>query len=207
MLISVVPIPVLSGLSRGMNGVVVTKNRKAKSAARNAAKALGVSYSAALQMQAGGQQGGGSARSALSDAVTSALDGLEYTPVDEVFSVELMDVWLELPGAGNLSEPEVHDVVWDQDTLITDVAEVFEGGTSAVSGSCIADVWVDGVMAKGDVAAWSGPGVVVVLDADLTAHDSEVSLSEPVRVQFEFTAIVDGVSVEDFTLLGAGLPD
>jgi hypothetical protein len=93
------------------------------------------------------------------------------------------------------------------ETVIVDVVDDYEEGTTASNVQAEIELHVDGVMAKSDAIAAEGSGLVEILDNDFNRHDALVSVIAgiPAQVDFEAIATPEVESVEDLRLVGGTL--
>lgn len=180
----------------------MTKAKKAKQAARILKATLGLPYTAARRQALASGGGNGyffpSIESLLMPYVKDICDDLVETAVDSLGDVEPVDV----PG---LTEAEVRDLVVDLSTIDVQVVEEYEGGTEACSVFAVAELFIDGLMMKGEATMSADAGLVDVIEFDFNLHYSLVAVRQKQMIQLEFNAIAtpDAESVEDFGFVGA----
>jgi len=79
------------------------------------------------------------------------------------------------PPARDVIDPAIDTVEIDKDALLYEVVEEFDGGTTAVSGSCLAGVRTKGLMLKGVATRWAAVGVLTITDSDVDFQRAEVA--------------------------------
>lgn len=204
--------------------MTMTKNKKAKLAARAYSQATGVSYVAAQRLTGGGSGGpvgpqgpdGDGAEwddwegfepmslpELLAGAPQGACDRLIGDDIGEPGSDQLLT--LNTDFIRGVSEPTVHQ--FEMSDLATDiqVQEEYEGGTLACTVVTTGTLIVHALMAKGDAVMAQEAGQVEVVDPDFNRHYAAVTFE--VDAEATFMAIVNPEyeGLEDFTLDGMTL--
>lgn len=199
----------------------MTKDKKAKKAARALSKSTGVSYTAAKRAISSMGSTGPGGRSGSRARTTEELIGAGIGAVCDRLVGEavrfrgnqhLPGTWVDIDLPPGLHEPLVHQLDIDKSTVQVHVAEVYEGGTEACNVVAEGMITVEALMAKPDAIVSANRSLVTVIDADFDHDHSSVVTS--VAIEAEFEAIVNPAyeSVEDLaftgaTQLAAGPPD
>jgi len=178
----------------------VTRNKKAKSAARAVKASTGMSYTAARRRTMDSEPANValSREDLLAPYLQEACDGLAAESVDSLGNVEL-------PSSLLLEQADVDMISVDQSSVWVDVIEEYEGGTEVCCVFARADLLVEGLMLKGEAAMSASSGLVSITNPDYNRHYAAVVVEAPVEVQVEFDATItlDTESVEDFNFIGA----
>lgn len=176
----------------------MTKNRKAKRAARAYSRAAGVSYTAATratdfkpkslsELIAGAPQG-----------VCDRLIGKDICGASEPRDGLVLD--LDLPRGS--SEPSVHEFRMDDASTTIQVDEEIEGGTLVCNVVTTGTLTVQVLMAKGDAVMASEAGQVSIYDPDFNRHYSAALFDVEVEATFHAILNPEYEGVEDFRLDG-----
>jgi len=106
-----------------------------------------------------------------------------------------------------ISEPTIGSIVVDVATVVVDVAEDYEGGTSVCTVTADAEVVVEGLMDKGLAITAEASGLVRVIDLEFNDHTAYVAVVDPIEIEAEFDATANEhvESVEDVNFLGSTL--
>lgn len=142
--------------------------------------------------------------------MSSACDDVLDREVEAVFKAlgeaEVGGGLLDLGGVrvGQATVRQIHVL---PETVIVDVVDEYEGGTTASNAQAEIELYVDGIMTKSDAIAAEASGLVVIIDYDLNRHDALVSIiaAIPAQVDFEAIATAEVESVEELRLVGGTL--
>ncbi|MEX2291271.1 MAG: hypothetical protein WD794_13225 [Mycobacteriales bacterium] len=189
----------------------MTKNRKNKQAARALGAATGQSYTSARRQLAGAPP---YEIPSHDDLVAANLSGA----CEDRLGEEVTSVFGVLGGAGagggvllldgmRVAEATIERLEINDAAVSVFEVETFEGGATASNAQAEAELFVQGVMAKGDAIASEASGLVEIIEPDLNRHDSLVAVVRGVPVELDFEAVVtsDTESVEDLRLVGGSL--
>ena len=180
----------------------MTRNKKAKTAARALTSRTGMSYTRARRATR-----------------TAAADGETYRPPSREQLLEpylqgtcdrLVDgpithfLEVDLTGLPELLQPAVHGLELWPGTIVVEVVDRYDGGGEVCNISVQAALAVDGLMPKGEANLSAAIGQVEIIDAEFNRHDAAVLATSTIHVELQFSATLtpDVESVEDVTFLG-----
>jgi hypothetical protein len=181
----------------------MTREKKAKAAARALKASTGLSYIAARRMTSGPgddepQHSIPSIEELLEPYLLGVCDGLADEPIDSLGDIEI-------PGFLQISEATVSALQINTLTIDVQVIEEYEGGTQVCTVFAEADLVVEGLMFKSDASAWVESGFVKIIDFDHNRHYARVIVAAGQAIEVEFDAIVtlDAESVDDVNFVKA----
>lgn len=181
----------------------MTREKKAKAAARALKASTGLPYVAARRITSAPGSGepeysSPSIEELLKPYLQGVCDGLADEPIDSFGDIEI-------PGLLDISEAAVSELQIDPLTIDVHVIEEYEGGTKVCTVFAEADLVVEGLMSKSAAAASAESGLVEIIDFDHNRHYAQVAVAagQAVQVEFEATVTLDAESVDDVNLVQA----
>jgi hypothetical protein len=185
----------------------MTRDKKAKKAARAYADATGISYTAARRSALIHEAlfEPLSIEELLEGAPQGACNGLIGEPIKLLDNPNAIGVSVDLDLPEAMSDPSVHQFDVDDTSTIVYVAEEYEGGTLACNVTSTGTLTVETTMSKSDAISAAEAGEVRILEADLNRHYSTVVFD--VEVEATFNAIVNPEfqTVESFSFDGVAV--
>jgi hypothetical protein len=207
----------------------MTKDKKAKQAARDYAATHGIPYTAARRALSGNGGKGGEPPTS-GDDFNPWDDYPERRSVDELAKDAAMgecanraggdiDVTPDRSGSGPVATLELPDgidrtligqIELDELSVDVQVEEEHEGGTLTCTVTAAATLTVEALMAKVDAHVAAEAGQVSLVDEDFNDHYAEVVSEHEVELTFEAIITPDTESVElmeltDFSQIGSGV--
>lgn len=181
----------------------MTREKKAKAAARALKASTGLAYVAARRITSAPgddepEHSSPSIEELLRPSLQSVCDGLADEPIDSLGDIEIPDLL-------NISEAAVSELLIDALMIDVQVIEEYDGGTKVCTVFAEANLVVEGLMSKSDAAASAESGLVEIIDFDYSRHYAQVVVAagQAVQVQFDAIANPDAESVDDVSFVKA----
>lgn len=180
----------------------MTKDRKAKKAARAFSRVTGVPYTVARRATAEGDEADkfnwdDFEPKSLDKLLAGAPQSLGDHLIGEEIGVRGSGSTIEIEVPDDMRDPTVHAFHIPDTTIVVQVDEEFEGGTLACNGSANGKMTVQVLMSKAEAETAIATGRASMLLADWDDDDSAVGFDLEVEVNFQAIVNPDYEGVED----------
>lgn len=181
----------------------MTREKKAKTAARALKASAGIPYVAARRITSAPgddepEYSSLSIEELLKPYLQGVCDGLADEPIDSLGDIEIPDLL-------DIGEAAVSELQIDARTIDVHVIEDYDGGTKVCTVFAEADLAVEGLMSKSDAVTSTESGLVKIIDFDHNRHYALVAVTaaQVVQVEFDATITQDAESVDDVNFVRA----
>lgn len=184
-------------------GRSMTKNKKAKAAARAMKASANLPYTVARRRTPppdgyDPDYSTPSLEALLKPHLQHVCDKLVEESIDSLGDIEV-------PGPLNVSKAAVHELQVHTSTIDVHIVEEFDNGSMVCSVFAEAALMAEGLMGKGEAAISVENGLVEIIDFDYDGLYALVAVTaaQAVEVEFDATVTLDAESVDDINFISA----